>query len=341
MDLLENLKKIEKEAELALAEADSLEKLEELRIVFLGKKGKITDVLKQMGKISPEERPVIGQAANKVKDKLNELICARKDELAEVVKKKRMEEERIDITLPGTRILTGYAHPLSRITREIEEIFIGLGFTIEEGPEIETDYNNFEALNVPKYHPARDLQDTFYIDDHYLLRTHTSPVQVRTMARQKPPIRIIAPGRVYRSDEIDASHSPVFYQAEGLVIDKNISFADLKGTIQLFVQAVFGENTRTRFRPSYFPFTEPSAEVDISCVICGGEGCRLCSHTGWLEVMGSGMVHPRVLEMAGIDPEEYSGFAFGMGLDRITMLKYGINDIRLLYENDQRFLHQF
>ncbi|MFI5358497.1 MAG: phenylalanine--tRNA ligase subunit alpha [Halanaerobiales bacterium] len=341
MDLLENLKKIEEEAELALAEADSLEKLEELRIVFLGKKGKITDVLKQMGKISPEERPVIGQAANKVKDKLNELICARKDELAEVVKKKRMEEERIDITLPGTRILTGYAHPLSRITREIEEIFIGLGFTIEEGPEIETDYNNFEALNVPKYHPARDLQDTFYIDDHYLLRTHTSPVQVRTMARQKPPIRIIAPGRVYRSDEIDASHSPVFYQAEGLVIDKNISFADLKGTIQLFVQAVFGENTRTRFRPSYFPFTEPSAEVDISCVICGGEGCRLCSHTGWLEVMGSGMVHPRVLEMAGIDPEEYSGFAFGMGLDRITMLKYGINDIRLLYENDQRFLHQF
>lgn len=341
MDLLENLKKIEEEAELALAEADSLEKLEELRIVFLGKKGKITDVLKQMGKISPEERPVIGQTANKVKDKLNELICARKDELAEVVKKKRMEEERIDITLPGTRILTGYAHPLSRITREIEEIFIGLGFTIEEGPEIETDYNNFEALNVPKYHPARDLQDTFYIDDHYLLRTHTSPVQVRTMARQKPPIRIIAPGRVYRSDEIDASHSPVFYQAEGLVIDKNISFADLKGTIQLFVQAVFGENTRTRFRPSYFPFTEPSAEVDISCVICGGEGCRLCSHTGWLEVMGSGMVHPRVLEMAGIDPEEYSGFAFGMGLDRITMLKYGINDIRLLYENDQRFLHQF
>ncbi len=341
MDLLENLKKIEEEAELALAEADSLEKLEELRIVFLGKKGKITDVLKQMGKISPEERPVIGQAANKVKDKLNELICARKDELAEVVKKKRMEEERIDITLPGTQILTGYAHPLSRITREIEEIFIGLGFTIEEGPEIETDYNNFEALNVPKYHPARDLQDTFYIDDHYLLRTHTSPVQVRTMARQKPPIRIIAPGRVYRSDEIDASHSPVFYQAEGLVIDKNISFADLKGTIQLFVQAVFGENTRTRFRPSYFPFTEPSAEVDISCVICGGEGCRLCSHTGWLEVMGSGMVHPRVLEMAGIDPEEYSGFAFGMGLDRITMLKYGINDIRLLYENDQRFLHQF
>ena len=341
MDLLENLKKIEEEAELALAEADSLEKLEELRIVFLGKKGKITDVLKQMGKISPEERPVIGQTANKVKDKFNELICARKDELAEVVKKKRMEEERIDITLPGTRILTGYAHPLSRITREIEEIFIGLGFTIEEGPEIETDYNNFEALNVPKYHPARDLQDTFYIDDHYLLRTHTSPVQVRTMARQKPPIRIIAPGRVYRSDEIDASHSPVFYQAEGLVIDKNISFADLKGTIQLFVQAVFGENTRTRFRPSYFPFTEPSAEVDISCVICGGEGCRLCSHTGWLEVMGSGMVHPRVLEMAGIDPEEYSGFAFGMGLDRITMLKYGINDIRLLYENDQRFLHQF
>lgn len=341
MDLLENLKKIEEEAELALAGADSLEKLEELRIVFLGKKGKITDVLKQMGKISPEERPVIGQEANKLKDRLNELLGARKEELADVVRKQRLEEERIDITLPGTEVSAGRAHPLRRVTREIEEIFIGLGFTIEEGPEIETDYNNFEALNVPKYHPARDLQDTFYIDDHYLLRTHTSPVQVRTMARQKPPIRIIAPGRVYRSDEIDASHSPVFYQAEGLVIDKNISFADLKGTIQLFVQAVFGEDTRTRFRPSYFPFTEPSAEVDISCVICRGEGCRLCSHTGWLEILGSGMVHPRVLEMAGIDPEEYSGFAFGMGLDRITMLKYGINDIRLLYENDQRFLHQF
>ncbi|NLJ83806.1 MAG: phenylalanine--tRNA ligase subunit alpha [Halanaerobiaceae bacterium] len=341
MDLLENLKKIEEEAELALAGADSLEKLEELRIVFLGKKGKITDVLKQMGKISPEERPVIGQEANKLKDRLNKLLGARKEELADVVRKQRLEEERIDITLPGTEVSAGRAHPLRRVTREIEEIFIGLGFTIEEGPEIETDYNNFEALNVPKYHPARDLQDTFYIDDHYLLRTHTSPVQVRTMARQKPPIRIIAPGRVYRSDEIDASHSPVFYQAEGLVIDKNISFADLKGTIQLFVQAVFGEDTRTRFRPSYFPFTEPSAEVDISCVICRGEGCRLCSHTGWLEILGSGMVHPRVLEMAGIDPEEYSGFAFGMGLDRITMLKYGINDIRLLYENDQRFLHQF
>ena len=341
MDLLENLKKIEEEAELALAGADSLEKLEELRIVFLGKKGKFTDVLKQMGKISPEERPVIGQEANKLKDRLNKLLGARKEELADVVRKQRLEEERIDITLPGTEVSAGRAHPLRRVTREIEEIFIGLGFTIEEGPEIETDYNNFEALNVPKYHPARDLQDTFYIDDHYLLRTHTSPVQVRTMARQKPPIRIIAPGRVYRSDEIDASHSPVFYQAEGLVIDKNISFADLKGTIQLFVQAVFGEDTRTRFRPSYFPFTEPSAEVDISCVICRGEGCRLCSHTGWLEILGSGMVHPRVLEMAGIDPEEYSGFAFGMGLDRITMLKYGINDIRLLYENDQRFLHQF
>jgi len=341
LDLLENLKKIEEEAELALAGADSLEKLEELRIVFLGKKGKITDVLKQMGKISPEERPVIGQEANKLKDRLNELLGARKEELADVIRKQRLEEERIDITLPGTEVSAGRAHPLRRVTREIEEIFIGLGFTIEEGPEIETDYNNFEALNVPKYHPARDLQDTFYIDDHYLLRTHTSPVQVRTMARQKPPIRIIAPGRVYRSDEIDASHSPVFYQAEGLVIDKNISFADLKGTIQLFVQAVFGEDTRTRFRPSYFPFTEPSAEVDISCVICRGEGCRLCSHTGWLEILGSGMVHPRVLEMAGIDPEEYSGFAFGMGLDRITMLKYGINDIRLLYENDQRFLHQF
>lgn len=341
MNLLEQLKNIEEEAEKLFREVDSLDALEELRIVFLGKKGKITDVLRQMGKISADERPVIGQVANKLKNKLNDLITVRKKELEEVLKREKLKDETIDITLPGKGITMGHLHPLTRITEEIKNTFIGLGFTIAEGPEIENEYNNFEALNVPKYHPARDLQDTFYIDENYLLRTHTSPVQIRTMAKEKPPIRILAPGRVYRSDEIDASHSPIFYQAEGLVIDRDISFSDLKGTIQLFVQAIFDENTMTRFRPSYFPFTEPSAEVDISCVICKGKGCRLCSHTGWLEILGSGMVHPNVLEMAGIDPGEYSGFAFGMGLDRITMLKYGIDDIRLLYENDRRFLHQF
>lgn len=341
LDLKEQLKKIEKEAESLFKKVDSLASLEKLRIEFLGKKGKITDVLRQMGKISAEERPIIGQIANKLKTNLNSLVEKKKAELEKAQKAKKYQAETIDVTLAGSEIKIGHKHPLTAITEQLKDIFIGLGFTIAEGPEIENEYNNFEALNVPKYHPARDLQDTFYVDDNYLLRTHTSPVQIRTMAKEKPPIRIIAPGRVYRSDEIDASHSPVFHQVEGLVIDHDISFSDLKGTIQLYVKAVFGENTKTRFRPSYFPFTEPSAEVDISCVICKGEGCRLCSHTGWLEVMGSGMVHPNVLEMAGINPEEYSGFAFGMGLDRITMLKYGINDIRLLYENDRRFLHQF
>ncbi len=341
MDLKEQLKNIEKEAENLFKDVDTLDSLEELRIEFLGKKGRITDVLRQMGKISAEERPIIGQVANQLKTKLNDLIVGRKSELDEVMKAKKLEEETIDVTLPGNRTKIGHRHPLTTITDQVKDIFIGLGFTVAEGPEIENEYNNFEALNVPKYHPARDLQDTFYIDDNYLLRTHTSPVQIRTLAKEKPPIRVIAPGRVYRSDELDASHSPVFHQVEGLVVDHDISFSDLKGTINIFVKTVFGENTKTRFRPSYFPFTEPSAEVDISCVICEGEGCRLCSNTGWLEVMGSGMVHPNVLEMAGIDTKEYSGFAFGMGLDRITMLKYGVHDIRLLFENDKRFLHQF
>ncbi|MFW6022216.1 MAG: phenylalanine--tRNA ligase subunit alpha [Halanaerobiaceae bacterium] len=341
MDLKKQLNDIETEARKLFENANTLEALEKLRIEFLGKKGRITDVLRQMGKISAEERPVIGQLANQLKQQLNSLIVGKRTELEEVLKAQQIKEETIDVTLPGNSSVIGHKHPLTTITDMVKQEFIGLGFKIAEGPEIENEYNNFEALNVPKYHPARDLQDTFYIDDNYLLRTHTSPVQIRTMASQKPPIRVIAPGRVYRSDEIDASHSPVFHQIEGLVVDTDISFSDLKGTIEMFVKSVFGENTETRFRPSYFPFTEPSAEVDISCVICKGEGCRLCSHTGWLEVMGSGMVHPNVLEMAGIDPAEYSGFAFGMGLDRIAMLKYGIKDIRLLYENDKRFLHQF
>lgn len=341
MDLKEKLQSIEKEAEKLFKDVDDLDRLEELRIEFLGKKGRITDVLRQMGKIPAEERPVIGLIANQLKAKLNELIQLKMNELEELIREKRLAEEKIDITLPGAGPEIGHYHPLTQIINEVKNVFIGLGFTIAEGPEIETEYNNFEALNVPEHHPARDLQDTFYIDDKYLLRTHTSPVQIRTLARQKPPIRVIAPGRVYRSDELDASHSPVFHQVEGLVIDKDISFSDLKGTIELFVKAIYGENRSLRFRPSYFPFTEPSAEVDISCIVCGGKGCRLCSHTGWLEVMGSGMVHPNVLEMAGLDARVYSGFAFGMGWDRVAMLKYGIDDIRLFFENDRRFLHQF
>lgn len=341
MDLKEQLKKIEEEGVQLFAQIDNLEQLEELRVELLGKKGRITDVLRQMGKIPAEERPVIGQIANKLKAKLNRELEKKKSELEELVKKVQLEEERIDITLPGSKIEVGHYHPLTRVLDEVKDVFIGLGFTIAEGPEIETEYNNFEALNIPKHHPARDLQDTFYIDDNYLLRTHTSPVQIRTMAKEKPPIRIIAPGKVFRSDEFDASHSPVFHQLEGLVIDREISFSDLKGAIELFVEAIYGKGRAIRFRPSYFPFTEPSAEVDISCMKCGGKGCRSCSYTGWLEIMGSGMVHPNVLEMAGLDSSVYSGFAFGMGLDRIATQKYGIDDIRLLYENDQRFLHQF
>lgn len=341
MDLKEQLQRIEKEAEQLFSNVDDLDNLEELRIKFLGKKGMITDVLRKMGEIPEEERPVIGKLANKLKGKIGNLVSEKQNELEERQRALKLEQETIDITLPGARVDYGHRHPLTTITDEIKEVFIGLGFTIAEGPEIENEYYNFEALNLPKHHPARDLQDTFYIDDEYLLRTHTSPVQIRTMDREELPIRIIAPGRAYRSDEVDASHSPVFHQVEGLLIDHDISFADLKGSIEIFIHSIFTENTETRFRPSYFPFTEPSAEVDISCVICKGEGCQLCSNTGWLEVMGSGMVHPNVLEMAGIDTREYSGFAFGMGLERIAMLKYGIHDMRLLFENDRRFLHQF
>ncbi len=341
MDLKKELEKIERKAEEAFTEVDSLERLEELRILFLGKKGKITGVMRQMGKISAEERPVIGKKANQLKGKINGMVESRKTKLEQLEQEARLAEERIDVTLPGKRPATGHRHPLTKIIDEIKDKFAGLGFTIAEGPEVESEYNNFEALNIPAHHPARDLQDTLYVDEKYLLRTHTSPVQIRTMASEKPPIRIIAPGRVYRSDELDASHSPVFHQVEGLVIDKNISFSDLKGTIELFIKSMYGKGRAIRFRPSYFPFTEPSAEVDVSCIVCDGKGCRLCSHTGWLEIMGSGMVHPNVLEMAGLDPYIYSGFAFGMGLDRITMLKYGIDDIRLLFENDKRFLHQF
>ncbi len=325
-----------------LSKAVNLDQLESLRIKYFGKKGELTQVLRGMGKLSPEERPLIGQLANQIRDQIEEQLQVKRQDLEKVVQTKRLEEERIDITLPGRDFNLGTRHPLYQILDEIIDIFRGLGFSVVEGPEIELDYYNFEALNLPKDHPARDMQDSFYITEEVLLRTHTSPVQIRTMERKNSqlPIRIIAPGKVYRRDD-DATHSPMFHQVEGLLVDKHVTFGDLKGTLLTFARQIFGQDRKIRLRPSYFPFTEPSAEVDVSCINCGGSGCRVCSHTGWLEILGSGLVHPRVLEMAGYDPEEVSGFAFGMGVERITMLKYGIDDLRLLFDNDLRFLQQF
>lgn len=321
---------------------ESLEELNEIRIRYLGKKGELTGVLRGMGALSPEERPRIGQVANLVREKIEEKLDERMSLLKENLKRKRLAAESLDITLPGTVFNVGRLHPLTVVARRIEEIFLGLGFSIAEGPEVELDYYNFEALNLPKDHPARDMQDTFFITPETLLRTQTSPVQVRTMERTAPalPVKVIAPGRVYRRDD-DATHSPMFHQVEGLVVDRRITLADLRGVLKVFAEQMFGPDTRTRFRPSYFPFTEPSAEVDISCGMCGGEGCRVCSHTGWLEILGCGMVHPRVLEMSGYNSEEVTGFAFGMGIERITMLKYDLDDMRLLFDNDMRFLSQF
>jgi len=337
----EKLKNLENEANVELKAVTDLDELENIRVKYLGKKGEITEILKNIGNLPPEQRPIVGKLSNQIKGKLEGLIAEKKRELKEVAKEARLKEERIDVTLPGKKVKLGNKHPLTQVFNEIKEIFLGLGFKIAEGPEVETDYYNFEALNIPKTHPARDMQDSFYISEEILLRTHTSPVQIRTMEKTDVPIRIIAPGRVYRVDEVDANHSPIFHQIEGLMIDKDVSFSHLKGTLIKVVKELFGEEREVRFRPSYFPFTEPSAEVDVSCAICGGEGCSTCSHTGWLEILGSGMVHPRVLEMSGLDPEEVSGFAFGMGVERIAMLKYGITDIRLFYENDMRFLEQF
>lgn len=341
MDLTQKIKEIEAETERDYETVDDLDELENLRIKYLGKKGKVSKLFNQIGQAPPEQRPKIGKQTNKLQNKVEKLHESKKEELQQLIQQENIKEEEIDVTLPGIKPEMGYSHPLTLILDEVKEVFMGLGFSIKEGPEIETEYNNFEALNIPADHPARDLQDTLYIDDNYLLRTHTSPVQIRTMSKEEPPIRIIAPGRVYRSDELDASHTPVFHQVEGLAIDTDISFSDLKGTIAVFVREIYGEDRKIRFRPSYFPFTEPSAEVDVSCIVCEGEGCSLCSRTGWLEVMGAGMVHPNVLNMSGIDAKKYSGFAFGMGWDRIAMLKYGIDDIRVLFENDQRFLHHF
>ncbi len=324
-------------SEIAAVTAD----IEELRIRYLGKKGELTAVLRGMGTVSPEERPLIGQLANEVRAEIEAAIAARAEEKKKKELENRLLSEKLDVTIPGEPYALGRRHPLAQTEELLREIFIGMGFSIAEGPEVEYDYYNFEALNLPKDHPARDTQDTFYITDNILLRSQTSPVQVRTMEKQKPPIRIISPGRVYRADPADATHSPIFHQVEGLVVDKGITMGDLKGILELFAKRMFGEETRIRFRPHHFPFTEPSAEVDVSCFVCGGKGCRLCKNEGWIEILGCGMVHPFVLSNCGIDPNEYSGFAFGMGVERIAMTRFGIDDLRLLYENDVRFLHQF
>lgn len=337
----EMLAKLCEDAKKKIASADNLQRLEEIRIKYLGKKGELTKILRGMGNLSPEERPVIGQIANEVRNHIENLLSETKNKLSALEKENMIKREYIDITLPGKAYKYGHRHPMTQVIDEIKEIFLGLGFSIAEGPEIELTYYNFEALNTPPDHPARDLQDTFYINSDILLRTQTSPVQVRTMEKTLPPIRIISPGRVYRADEIDATHSPVFNQMEGLAIDEGITMGDLKGVLNTFARRFFGEKTKTKFRPHYFPFTEPSAEMDVTCFVCGGEGCRVCGNSGWIEILGAGMVHPNVLRMSGIDPEKFTGFAFGMGIDRITMLKYGIDDLRLLYENDIRFIQQF
>jgi len=338
----QQLKQLRDEALEAIAAAENLGEVEDIRLSFLGKKGRVTGVLRQMGSLPPEQRPLMGKLANEVRDALEGALAARKEVLEHAEQQRRMAAETLDVTLPGRKPARGTIHPLLRVRREIEEIFLGLGYTIEEGPEIETDYYNFVALNLPKHHPARDMQDTFYIDEDAVLRTHTSPVQARTMEKSQGavPLKMICPGRVYRKDD-DVTHSPMFFQVEGLVIDKDITLGDLKGTLLLFAQRMFGENQQIRLRPSFFPFTEPSVEVDILCTSCQGKGCRMCSNTGWLEILGAGMVHPRVLEMSGYDPTKVSGFAFGMGIDRVAMLKYGIKDIRYLYQNDVRVLEQF
>ena len=315
--------------------------LEQIKIKYLGKKGELTAVLRGMGALTAEERPVIGQLANEVRADIEAALNEKANALQAKALEQKLKSEKLDVTMPGTPAPVGHIHPLTQVQRELENIFIGMGFSIVEGPEVELDYYNFQALNIPENHPARDTQDTFYITENILLRSQTSPVQVRTMEKQKPPIRIISPGRVFRADAVDATHSPLFHQVEGLVVDKGITMGDLKGMLETFAKTLFGEDARLRFRPHHFPFTEPSAEVDISCFVCGGKGCRLCKNEGWIEILGAGMVHPHVLEMGGIDPTVYSGFAFGLGVERIAMLKYHIDDIRHLYENDVRFLSQF
>lgn len=320
---------------------DGKSDLEQIRVKYLGKKGELTSVLRGMGSLPADERPVIGQLANEVRQAIETALAERTQKMKERALELKLRSEKIDVTMPGKAPRMGHIHPLTLVQRDLEDIFIGMGFSIAEGPEVEYDYYNFQALNIPENHPARDTQDTFYITDKILLRSQTSPVQARVMETQKPPIRIVSPGRVYRSDTMDATHSPLFHQFEGLVVDKGIAMSDLKGILETFAKTEFGEETRIRIRPHHFPFTEPSAEVDVSCFACGGKGCRLCKNEGWIEILGAGMVHPNVLRNCGIDPDEYSGFAFGMGVERIAMLKYHIDDIRMFYDNDVRFLEQF
>ena len=337
----EQLEKIKLLAEQELEKCSEPEALENLRVKFLGKKGELTAILKQMGQLSAEERPVIGQLANSVRTAIEDDISNRMQTIKAELAQKRIEAETLDVTLPGKKQTVGKLHPLTVTINDVKETFLGMGFEIAEGPEVETDHYCFEALNMPKNHPARDTQDTFYINENVVLRTQTSSVQIRTMEKKKPPIRIISPGRVYRSDAVDATHSPLFHQIEGLVVDKGITMADLNGTLELLMKRIYGEDCQIRLRPHHFPYTEPSAEVDLMCFNCHGAGCPLCKNEGYIELLGAGMVHPKVLEGCGIDPEIYSGFAFGIGLERITMGRYHINDMRLLYENDMRFLGQF
>ena len=337
----EKLEQIKAEALRQIEASDALDKLNDIRVAYLGKKGELTSVLKSMKDVSPEERPKVGQMVNEARELIEKKLEETKNALARKAREAQMQAEVIDVTLPAKKANIGHSHPNTIALEEVERIFIGMGYEVVEGPEVEYDLYNFEKLNIPANHPAKDEQDTFYINKEIVLRTQTSPVQARVMEQGKLPIRMIAPGRVFRSDEVDATHSPSFHQIEGLVIDKHITFADLKGTLAEFAKELFGEDTKVKFRPHHFPFTEPSAEVDVTCFKCGGSGCRFCKGTGWIEILGCGMVHPHVLEMCGIDPEEYTGFAFGVGLERIALLKYEIDDMRLLYENDTRFLKQF
>ncbi len=337
----EKLQEIKEEALRQIEASDRLEKLNEIKVAFLGKKGDLTNLMKSLKEAAPEERPKLGQLINDTRTAIEEILSEKKEAFEKAMREAKLSAETIDVTLPAKRSPMGHRHPNTIVLEEVERIFSGMGYEVVEGPEVEYDYYNFEALNIPANHPAKDEQDTFYITGDILLRTQTSSTQVHEMEKGKLPIRMIAPGRVYRSDEVDATHSPCFHQIEGLVIDKNITFADLKGTLAEFAKQLFGEDTKVKFRPHHFPFTEPSAEVDVSCFKCKGKGCRFCKGSGWIEILGCGMVHPRVLEMSGIDPEKYTGFAFGVGLERITLLKYEIDDMRLLYENDIRFLKQF
>ncbi len=337
----EQLEALRHQALEELATLSTPKELEDFRVRYMGKKGSVTGLLRGMGALPAEERPIMGQMVNQLRQELEDAVSEKSGALEKALLAEKLAEETLDITMPGSKVKSGGLHPLNVVLNDIIDIFQSMGFDVVDGPEVETDYYCFEALNVPKDHPARDMQDTFYLNDNLLLRTQTSAAQARTLEERKPPIRIICPGRVFRADEVDATHSPVFHQIEGLVIDKGITMCDLKGVLEQFAQEIYGSDTKVRFRPSFFPFTEPSVEVDVTCSECGGKGCRVCKGAGWIEILGAGMVHPRVLEMGGIDPEEYTGFAFGIGLDRLTTTRYKISDIRLLFENDMRFLEQF